>query len=537
MPYGTYLQSRKTPQSQPIPGREQEMVRNDAGGYVFSGGDELLFRRFLILGAEGGTYYVDEKRHVIRAGNATRNTIRAKGVEAVREIEVVSVEGRAPRNTPALVALSLATHPSLDAETRRAALIEALPKVARIGTHLFQFAHFMQLQRGWGRLAREGIANWYLKMDPKRLAYQVLKYQARKVETQRWSHRDLLRLAHPKPQTEEQQIVFRYITQGDLPQEEVESLRILWGFERIKAANSKDEVISIIRDYNLTWEFVPGQWLGYADVWRALLPNLPYTALLRNLGRLSHLRITRPFSDEAELVVSRLTNPEAVRQSRVHPITIYIAMRQYGLGHGERGSLRWIVDRDVLEALEKAFLMAFQNVEPAGKRLLLGIDVSGSMGWGTVGGLPITPREGAALMALVTAKTEPKVHTMAFSHQFTEFPIHKDDTIESITRRMRDTPFGNTDCSLPMIYALKNRIPVDAFVVYTDNETWYGKIHPVQALEQYRQKMGIPARLIVVGMTATNFTIADPEDPGTLDVVGFDTATPRLISDFAAGRI
>ena len=49
--------------------------------------------------------------------------------------------------------------------------------------------------------------------------------------------------------------------------------------------------------------------------------------------------------------------------------------------------------------------------------------------------------------------------------------------------------------------------------------------------------MGIPARLIVVGMTATNFTIADPEDPGTLDVVGFDTATPRLISDFAAGRI
>jgi hypothetical protein len=31
--------------------------------------------------------------------------------------------------------------------------------------------------------------------------------------------------------------------------------------------------------------------------------------------------------------------------------------------------------------------------------------------------------------------------------------------------------------------------------------------------------------------------IADPGDLGTLDVVGFDTATPQLISDFARGAL
>lgn len=31
--------------------------------------------------------------------------------------------------------------------------------------------------------------------------------------------------------------------------------------------------------------------------------------------------------------------------------------------------------------------------------------------------------------------------------------------------------------------------------------------------------------------------IADPADPGMLDVVGFDTATPQLISDFARGAL
>ena len=83
-----------------------------------------------------------------------------------------------------------------------------------------------------------------------------------------------------------------------------------------------------------------------------------------------------------------------------------------------------------------------------------------------------------------------------------------------------------------MVWAIQNKIEVDTFIIYTDNETWAGSIHPVQALQQYREKMGIPAKLIVVGMTATNFSIADPDDFGMLDVVGFATDTPAIISNF-----
>jgi len=36
----------------------------------------------------------------------------------------------------------------------------------------------------------------------------------------------------------------------------------------------------------------------------------------------------------------------------------------------------------------------------------------------------------------------------------------------------------------------------------------------------------------VVGMEANDFTIADPDDAGMLDVVGFDTAAPSVMSDF-----
>jgi hypothetical protein len=88
-----------------------------------------------------------------------------------------------------------------------------------------------------------------------------------------------------------------------------------------------------------------------------------------------------------------------------------------------------------------------------------------------------------------------------------------------------------------MVRALENREPVDAFVIYTDSETYMGKIHPQVALEEYRRGMGINAKLIVVGMTSNCLTIADPNDLNTLNLAGFDTATPRIINDFIAGTL
>jgi hypothetical protein len=74
-------------------------------------------------------------------------------------------------------------------------------------------------------------------------------------------------------------------------------------------------------------------------------------------------------------------------------------------------------------------------------------------------------------------------------------------------------------------------------VIYTDSETWARDVHPAQALQEYRRALGIDARLVVIGMVSNGFSIADPADRGMLDVVGFDTATPQLISDFARGAL
>ena len=79
-----------------------------------------------------------------------------------------------------------------------------------------------------------------------------------------------------------------------------------------------------------------------------------------------------------------------------------------------------------------------------------------------------------------------------------------DDVVQSIS----NLPFGGTDCALPMVEALKHRWEVDAFVVYTDSETWAGDIHPAQALRQYRERMGIAAKLVVLVIPVAPIAIA-----------------------------
>jgi 60 kDa SS-A/Ro ribonucleoprotein len=141
-------------------------------------------------------------------------------------------------------------------------------------------------------------------------------------------------------------------------------------------------------------------------------------------------------------------------------------------------------------------------------------------------------------MALVTAATE-QYHTfLAFSSQLVPISISPRQRLDDVCSRMAGMPFGGTDCAQPMLWATRNRVrDVDVFVIYTDSETWAGKIHPAQALGEYRRKFNPRAKLVIVGMVSNGFSIADPDDAGMMDVVGFDTATPGILAQFVRGEM
>jgi 60 kDa SS-A/Ro ribonucleoprotein len=524
------LSKKATPQSQPIPGAGQ--VPNSAGGYAWGVDDWVRLDRFLILGSEGGSYYASESRLTLENAEAVANCIAADGLRVVARIVEISEAGRAPKNDPALFALALCAALG-EAPTRRAAFA-ALPKVCRIGTHLFHFAEFIDGFRGWGRGLRAAVASWYNTMPADRLAYQAVKYQQR----DGWSHRDLLRLAHPVPEDADHTALYYWMTKGwegvgDAPHPNA-NLRLIWAFERANRAQSAREIVELIREYGLPREAVPTAWLNEAAVWEALLVEMPLTALIRNLATLTRVGLLTPNSDAARQIAAQVTDQERLRRARVHPIAVLSALKTYAQGHGERGKHTWTPVPQVVDALDRAFYASFGNVEATGKRWMLALDVSGSMSYGNIAGVPgLTPRDASAAMALVTAAVEPNHTFTAFSDKMVPVTISPRQRLDDVIRETSRIPFGGTDCALPMVWAQEKKIAVDVFVVLTDSETWFGQIHPAQSLRKYRERTGIPAKLIVVGMVANKFSIADPNDAGMLDVVGFDTATPQLMADFA----
>lgn len=533
--YASTVSTKVTPQSEAIPGTDQ--VKNSAGGYSFQITPWQKLDRFLILGNEGGSYYASEREMTKANAKNVIDLIKKDGVEVVKRIVEISDSGRAPKNDPAIFALALAAKFG-NLETRRAAF-QFLAKVARTGTHLFSFADAIEEFGGWSRGTRRAVQNWYLDKEPDDLAYQVVKYQQRNGR----SHRDMLRLAHlytPEAPNSHKGLV-EYIRTGftDAPTSSlITAVEIVKMYDTAKSPHTKAVALENIKRFNLPREVIPTQLLNDAEVWEALLQKMPMTAMIRNLATMTRIGLLTGNSDATQKVVSELSDTERLKKARVHPIQILMAMKTYEAGHGFRGQNTWTPVTQVTDALNDAFYESFRFVEPSNKRHLLALDVSGSMGMGEVGGVPgFTPREASAAMALVTAKTEPRYEVMAFSTSFRHLDISPRQRLTDTIKKVSGLGFAGTDCSLPMIYAEKNKIEVDAFVVYTDSETWAGSIHPVQALKSYRQKTGIPAKLIVVGMVSNDFSIADPNDAGMLDVVGFDTSAPTVIGNFVANKL
>jgi 60 kDa SS-A/Ro ribonucleoprotein len=560
--------TRTTPQSQPIPGSKQ--VANSAGGFSFQVDPWARLERFLILGTDGGTYYIKPPELTKANAENALALLEADGRRFVDTVVAISVAGRNIKQEPVQFAMAMAAG-AKNEDTRKYALSK-LNLVARTGTQLFLFASFVGQFRGWGKSLRRAVGDWYTQ-DVAKVAYQAAKYRQR----EGWTHADLLRKAHvagfeyggDNPTvnvTPEHKALFAWIKDRSTPPEAgwVDDLRVLEAFERAQASGSVDETVSLIAEYGglLSWEMLRTEHTATAEVQRALIDQvMPLGALTRNLANMTRYGV---FDERAYIskVVKQLTNEEAVGKSRLHPYAVLVAMKTYAQGYSmTNAQTTWKPVGQIVDALDTAFYLAFGNVEPTGKRIRYAIDASGSMGGSLVGGFrkgrgghweavrsPVSCSEGAAAMTMVSARVESDYDIVLFAdgghgrrygagrwgrgNALKPVAITPRQRLDDVARTVQDNTWGGTDCALPMLDALNTGAEFDAFVVLTDNETWYGDIHPTQALEQYREKTGIPAKLVVVSMTANDFTIADPGDAGMLDVVGFDTAAPGFIADF-----
>lgn len=533
------------PARRTTPAREQatpEQVLSNQGGYVFEANDMERAKRFLILGSEASFYQSGAKLSMENAETLARIAKSDKVFELIDLIVDISVSGRAPKQSPGLFALAVVINQTEDAQAKAYAYSK-VSEVARTGSTLFEFTNYLhQFQGSSGTGFQKAIARWYNEKDVDNLAYQLVKYR----ERNGMNHSRLLRLSKRVKSADRPELapLLDWALGKDMRTRLHTLPDVVQGFELAKNPENSHMIPNIVREFGLSWEMLPTEALNDKKVWDELLNgNVPLGALIRQLPRLTNLGIISQLGGRTAEIEDRLRDPEALKKARIHPLQALNAMRTYGSGRGT--SQTWAPVHRIVDALEDSFYLSFDTVEPTGKTHMLALDISGSMRQPVSGMQNITAREASACMAMVTARAEREYLMVGFADSGRGMSWYSRDSYLAqlnITRNMRlvdvvkeieRLPFGGTDISLPMEEAIKNRLEIDAFVVYTDNELGMGKRHPFQALEAYRREMKKPdAKLITVAMTANKFTVADPSDPGMLDIAGFDTAAPGLMAEF-----
>ena len=461
------------------------LVKNAAGGNAFALSGEEKFLQFLIRGTESNTYYATEAALTAAATANSRAFIQSHPAKAIELVLDVLSNGRAQRRNAALYALALCVDPKLVTdETHRSTVYKAIPTLFKIPTDMFIFLNNVKAMRGHGGQGlQRAISAWYASRDSNQLAFTLSKYQSR----EGWTHRDVLRIARPGANKRAK------IT------DPISRSVIAWALSRFSSANDSFDVsgkgepartvelpayakavnrlrreaetisgsaaAKLITQHKLPREVIPTELLNNDEVWAALVPNLNAMALIRNLGIMTSKGV---LSDPTvlNLVLARLNDEEFIRKSKVHPFSVLLAASTYRQGRGDKGSTIWTPIGSVTSALGNALTYAFKYAQPSNKRILLAVDVSGSMSGVMKDALALT---------YVMLKIEPNVTVIEFDTDIksgSEILKRKDDFQAMLAYRPQG---GGTDVSLPIQVAMRAEAegrPYDAVIMLTDTESW-----------------------------------------------------------------
>jgi 60 kDa SS-A/Ro ribonucleoprotein len=408
-------------------------------------------------------------------------------------------------------------------------------RICKTPTLLFSFIEFYQTinkklfgTKSWNRFIKRSVAEWYNSKSLKDLLYLTTKYQNRIG----WSHRDVLRLAHVKPITDNHMFVYKYLTQKDNNVDIITfdfpiAFDYIRDLKTLHKTESLHDVLFLINKHNYVREHIPTKWLSEIMIWEYLLPHMPIIALLRNLNKMTQVGLF-DIKSNLDILESKIEN------ASVHPLQMLISLKMYSKGEGDKGNLTWTPNQKIVGMLDKAFYNLFKSVKKTGKRFLLALDVSSSMTWGSVCGIDcLNAAEVACAMAMITDASEDHVDIMGFSNTFKTLNVSSTRRLDDNLTSTRGMTFGSTDISLPFSYSLENKKKYDCIIVYTDNETNTNSRPPVEVFREYKTQMNLPnTKLIVCATSANKFSIADPNDSSMLDICGFDASVPDVMYEF-----
>nr|XP_023012996.1 60 kDa SS-A/Ro ribonucleoprotein-like [Leptinotarsa decemlineata] len=415
---------------------------------------------------------------------------------------------------------------------------------------------------------RKLIARYYIKKSALELAHSFVACKS----WHGWTHKDLIKLVHIKPDTPLKNMVINYILLKKLNdkdnEDEKKIIDIMQKSEILRKTKDHKVAVPLISELKATINQVEPSLRKSAEVWNSVLLNMTISDILQALPKLYKLGFLKKDAPTQTIVNENLTNSLKIKASHIHPIEVFIHMKNFEKGGkpldpkllehliaekklSEEEIQKLKSPREakcplVLNNLQKCMNIACSNVQSFGKRYLITIDTTDHMDTPCLFNKNITAIEAAVAFAWFLLRVEKDVTVAVFKEkEIAVVQLDKKGHLYEHVQKLRENKSKYVLLAAPIEWATFQKKHVDIFLTFIHHKDFYAAIpkeirekmtKPEHALQKYRKKVNLQnSKLINFCLSSPNVVCGDGS-PNILDVAGLDYGTPRAVEAFCRGN-
>jgi 60 kDa SS-A/Ro ribonucleoprotein len=511
---------------------QQRETVNNAGGKAYMSTDKHALAQIAVTNTFNGTFYVNSDNLLATAKKLALD-VGKSDPEFLAKVALYSRENGNMKDMPAFLMCVVAQFDTV--------LFRRL--FCRIIDNGKMLRNFCQIARSGaaGRTfnlsagtCRKAINEWFATHDSEFIFRAMIGNNP--------SLKDILKMAHPVPNSKEKAALFAYIL--DVPMEGRKF--VVKGKDgEILYSHKYSDLPDIVKQYEAfkkdTTKPVPKVDFRLLDsleiddsVWKSIAKNASWTTTRMNLNTFARHNV---FSNEqiAGEVARRLCDPDQIAAAKQFPYQLFTAWKATESNAN--------IPFEVKDALHEAMEIAIENIPVISGDIHVFVDTSGSMG------SPITgTREGsttttscvdvAGLIASSILRKNKKAQIYTFDTSVKHVPLNHRDSVITNTKKLAAAG-GGTDCSVGLRGLNQKGISGDVIVYVSDNESWVdGGYRGTGLQKEWNEfkKNNPGAKLICIDLTPnTTSQVQDKKD--ILQIGGFSDTVYNVMADFINGNV
>jgi hypothetical protein len=350
---------------------------------------------------------------------------------------------------------------------------------------------------------------------------QLMKYDS----DVRPTFRDVLRMIDRGTDRGLPKAVYRYLVTGEVT--DPDATPVIAARKRLAKMTALDsEARALIKVSHASWEAVLSQFGNGAEVWQAVLPELGYMALLRNLRNLCQAGV------DLGPALARLADPEAVARSRQLPFRFYTAY------------LTLQKDRLLKPAIAAALEAALGHSAAALPRMpgvtVVASDNSGSMSSAVSAKSAMTRQGVANVLAAIAHRLSDDGTVVVFGEKAAVVPLGPSDGVLKAAERQAATNVGHsTNAHAVLKLMLRMGLKADRLVLFSDMQCWNstgGKDTFSGSVAEYRRKVNPDLYVHSVDLAGRGTAALSSGDPRVNLVSGYSEKILASVLDFEGAR-